>query len=76
MFDLIGKIVLEGLQVFKEERRTRFMDKHQDILKRINKAVNSVGDDYYDSEVDLAEEELETFLKSYLSELKQHNQGL
>ncbi|MGB0452567.1 MAG: hypothetical protein ACPGJV_02550 [Bacteriovoracaceae bacterium] len=75
MINLIGEIILEGLKAWNEERRTRFKDKHQAILKRIDNAVNATGEDYYDSEVDLSEEELETFMKSYLSEVKSINKG-
>jgi hypothetical protein len=73
MWKLIGQIVLEGVQLWSEERRTRFMDEYKDILDRITEAENAKPPIYTDSELDLAEQERMNFLEAYHTELKAIN---
>ncbi len=73
MLDLIFPIVLEGLKVFKEERRTRIEDEFHDLIKALRKAENAKGDWYFDGEIDIAQERLNDFLRAYHTQLKEHN---
>ena len=73
LLPILGGIVQEGMKAWNEERRTRFMDRHHDILERLNNAENAQGEDYSDAELNLAQEELATFLTAYHSELSAHN---
>lgn len=72
IFALIVPLLLEGLKVFGEERRTRFKDKYHKHLKRISEAEAS-SDSYTDVEIDLAKESLKIFLKAFEGELSDHN---
>ena len=73
MWEIVGSIVLEGVQTFREERRTRFLDEYKDILDRIDRAKNSKIPMYTDAEYDLSLEERIRFLEAYYRELKGHN---
>jgi len=73
MFELIAGVVLEGLKVFGEERRTRFSDDHHDLIEALRKAENEGIDSYTDIDVDLLEEKIYDFLKVYHKELKEFN---
>lgn len=73
LLPLIGNIIHEGMKLWNEERRTRFMDEHFEILAKLKNAENAQGSDYCDAEIDLLKEELETFLCAYHSELSEYN---
>lgn len=66
-------IVKEGLIGWNEERRTRFMDEHREILEALRFVENAVGDDYNDDELGLIKENYIDFLLAYKNELKEHN---
>lgn len=70
---LILPIILEGMKIFSRERKNRFVNKHHKILERINNAENAKPPSYSDAELGLAREELETFIKAFHHELKEHN---
>jgi len=73
MFKLIGDIVLEGLKTFNEERRTRFMDDHHEIITELNRAKNDLTEGYSDDAIMIAKKDLMLFMQSYYTELKGHN---
>ena len=70
---LLGPIVLEGMKIWSEERRTRFKDKYHDILTRLEEAHNANGSDYFDSVIDFTDAELRIFMEAYYSELQKAN---
>lgn len=74
MLELIFPIVLEGLKIFKEERRTRIEDKYFDILEAIRRSENATGSSYSDSSIDINTEKLSNFLKAYALELRDQNE--
>lgn len=72
LLPLIGELVVDGVKTWKEERRTRFLDQHFEILTKLNK-LKSVPTDSYrytDSAIDVSERELIIFLTSYKKELE------
>lgn len=73
LIPIIGEIVLEGMQMWSEERRTRFMDDYHDILTKLEKARSRSADTWVDSDIDIAQRDLEIFLKAYSSEVKSEN---
>ncbi len=70
LLPILGEIILEGMQGWNEERRTRFKDKYHDILTKLDKYRNRTPDNWIDSDIELGEQELKTFLKAYASEVK------
>lgn len=70
---VLGEIVVEGMKGWNEKRRTRFKDQYHDILTRLDRYRNRTPDNWIDSDIELAEQELETFLKAYASEVKSEN---
>ncbi|MDD0852976.1 hypothetical protein HBN50_07705 [Halobacteriovorax sp. GB3] len=70
LLPIIGELLVEGTKAWNEERRTRYLDKYHDILKRLNHAENRPIGEYTDYDVAIIKEELETFLKAYVGELK------
>lgn len=73
MWALIGGIVLEGLKTFREERRTRIMDRYHGLLKTLRKCENANFTQYTDVDIDIIEEKIYDFLEAYRKELKEHN---
>jgi hypothetical protein len=73
LLPIIGEIIHEGMEMWSEERRTRFKDKYHDILSKLDTFRNRQPKDWIDSDIELAEQELETFLKAYASEVKNEN---
>lgn len=73
LLSLFAPIILEGLKVFREERRTRIEDEYHDILKALTRAKNKQGFYYSDSEIDRLNLKLKDFLKAYANQLKEHN---
>ena len=70
METIVASIVLEGLKLWSEERRTRFMDEHHELIQDLRKAENDQTSNYSDAAIDLAEEALQDFYKAYHAELK------
>lgn len=75
MWTLIAGIVLEGLKVFSEERRTRFMDEYHDIITEIESAKTDRSDNYTDARIDVGKKRKKLFLEAYHKELKAHNES-
>jgi hypothetical protein len=77
MIDQIIKVTLdivhEGMKHWNEAQRTRFMDQHFSILKKIEKFRARQFPNYYDSDLDFSKKELITFLEAYSVELKKTN---
>lgn len=70
--NLIGNILLSGMELWSTESKKSFTRKHKKILKKVADAQNAHGDEYTDSQLALSEEELESFYKAYL--IEQNNQ--
>lgn len=68
--ETITGILFEGMKLWNEKRRDRFMKKHHKILEKITNAQNETYPDYNDARLNLAEEELENFLTAYYHEIK------
>ena len=76
IFTLVVPLLLEGLKVFGEERRTRFKDKYYKHIKTVAHMMalmNTEGSSYTDTDLCNAEKSLKLFLKAYKSELMNHN---
>ena len=73
MFELIGGIVLEGLKVFGEERRTRIMDKYSGLITALRQAENAGFKTYTDADIDIIDEKIYDFLTAYKKELVEFN---
>ena len=69
LLSIIGQIVLTGMQLWKEDQRTRFKDKYHDILKKIEIARTKQFPNYYDVDVDISLKDLTIFLKAYHDEV-------
>jgi hypothetical protein len=76
MTELVAGIILEGLKIFKEERRYRFKTKYYKTLSKINDLKSEVPPEYTDLEMDELQDELEILLKVFYDELKAHNKEL
>lgn len=63
-------ICLEGMKHWNEDQRTRFNDEYYLIMKKIDAIKVKQYPYYYDSDLDLTNKELETFLKAYYNEIK------
>jgi hypothetical protein len=70
---LILSIINEGMKLWSDSRRTRFLNDYHDILEELSEAENKSYPDYNDSDVDLLTEKLVIFLEAYRSEIgKEH----
>lgn len=70
---LILGIVKDGLALWSEERRTRFMKEHHKLLTEVSNAQDKTFPHYNDSDVDMGNERLRLFLESYWAQLRQEN---
>lgn len=70
LIPLIAEVAVIGLKTWSNNKRDAFQQKHYDIIKRLERAQNATPDKWTDSEIDLAKEDLERFLKAFLSEAK------
>lgn len=66
----ITGILFEGMKLWNEERRGRFMKKHKKVLDKIAEEENKEYPEYTDAALGLANEELENFLTAYWHEVK------
>ena len=73
LIPILGEIVLEGMKGWSEKRRTRFKDQYHEILTRLDSYRNKTPDNWIDSDIEIGEQELETFLKAYASEVRNEN---
>jgi len=71
LLPVILGIVKDGMALWSEERRTRFMKKHHNLIQDLSNAENKTHPDYNDSDVDLLRERLRNFLQAYWSELRE-----
>lgn len=76
MKSLILGIVLKGLTVFSDERRTAFKRKYKKTLDKRSSAENIIGSEYNDADIDVSEEELINILKAYGNEITHHNNSI
>ncbi|MBF31852.1 MAG: hypothetical protein Unbinned1322contig1000_45 [Prokaryotic dsDNA virus sp.] len=67
--ELIGNIVLKGMELWSVERKKAFQKKHFNILEELDQARNRVFPEYTDIDVALAEEKYENFLEAYHLEM-------
>jgi hypothetical protein len=66
---LIGSIVLEGVKLWSEERRTRFLDEYHDLITKLNQAESDYSA-WSDFEVSRLTKDLELFLQAYKTEIQ------
>ena len=67
---IIGQILLEGMELWTEERKHRFQKMHATILSKISVAENAEYPVYTDAALTLAKEELDNFYLAYYEEVK------
>jgi hypothetical protein len=70
LIPLILGIVKDGLSLWSDERRTRFMKQHHKLLTEVSNAQDKTFPHYNDSDVDMGVERLRLFLEAYWVELK------
>lgn len=73
LIPLILGIVQDGLKLWSEERRTRFLKRHHRLKKDLEDAKNKIYPDYNDADVDLFTEQLRLYLEAYWSELRKND---
>lgn len=73
MLPTILGIVFEGMKTWSEERRTRFLKKHHDLLEALKDAENKTYPNYNDADIDIINERLRIFLEAYWSELRKND---
>lgn len=69
--ELIGNIVLQGMELWSVERKKAFQKKHFKILEELDQARSKVYPEYTDIEVALAKRKYENFLEAYHLEMSQ-----
>lgn len=68
---LIAPILLQGMQMWAEERRLRFSNEHKEILDKLSKAQNAKPGEYTDYDLDILGENYEIFMTAYAKEQKE-----
>lgn len=68
--EVIANIVLEGMKIFREERKHKIHKKYEKALKRLRDAQNKIYPTYSDDDLTLANDELREFLEVYGSEFR------
>ncbi len=71
MTELILKIALIGLEFLSDERKTKIQDEHHELLEDLRNAQNATGENYYDGEIDIADEKLTDFLTAFATALEE-----
>lgn len=71
LIPIILEIVRDGVRIWSEERRARFMKKHESYMNDLGEAIRDSKGSYSDSKVDLLQEKFNNFLTAYHSELKE-----
>lgn len=72
LITVILSIVEEGMKLWSDIRRTRFMKQHHKLLKEIVDAENTSSPDYTDDRLMLAHERLCIYLEAYRGQLKEN----
>lgn len=67
---LIGNILLEGMKVFREERRKALLKEYHEAMTELNEAKGAKFPNYSDVRIVKADQRLKTFLEAYYVELK------
>jgi hypothetical protein len=75
LIPLILGIVKDGLSLWSEERRTRFLKTHHKILEEIANEENKSYPEFSNARLDLANERLQLYLQAYWSELREESLG-
>ena len=70
---VIGGIILEGMKLWSQERKHKFMNEYHEILTLIDEAKRREIGDYTDAENDVLKREFKIFLEAYRRELMTHN---
>lgn len=70
---VVAGIFLEGMKAWNQGRKARFMKKWKKVIQRLRDAENNHFPNYTDAELNLAEEEFDTFTVAYHAELVSHN---
>lgn len=76
MIELLAPIFIEGLKFLTQERKNQLEKKYFNVMSRLRRAENAKMPFYYDSEIDLANEELEDFMKAFAHLLKEQNETI
>lgn len=69
LIPIIAGLLLEGVKAWSEERRTRFMDEHHELLQRIETLRSRKGRKWIDSDLAVAIKDLTIFVKAYAKEI-------
>ena len=69
--ELIGNIVLQGMELWSVERKKAFQKKHFNILEELDQARRKVFPEYTDIDVAIAEKKYRNFLQAYHLEMSQ-----
>jgi len=68
--ETIAMIVLEGMKIFRDERKHKLHKKYKKTLERLQDAQNKIYPHYSDDDLTLANDELRQFLQVYGRELR------
>ena len=69
LLPVIAALLLEGMKAWNEERRTRFMAEHHELMTKIEVLKSRTGKDWIDSDLAVAKRDLELFIKAYAKEV-------
>lgn len=69
--ELIGNIVLQGMELWSVERKKAFQKKHFNILEELDQARRRVFPEYTDIDVSMAKKKYKNFLQAYHLEMSQ-----
>ena len=72
MINTILSIIKEGIKLWSEERRARFLNEYHDVLEEVQNAKNKEYPEYTDIDIDIANGKLRILLEAFSSELKGH----
>jgi hypothetical protein len=73
--ELIGNIVLKGMELWSVERKKAFQKKHFNILEELDQARRKVFPEYTDIDVTIAEKRYKNFLEAYYLEMSSATQA-
>lgn len=69
LIPLIAGLLLEGMKAWNEDRRTRFMDEHHELITKIEILKSRKGRKWIDSDLAVAVRDLTLFVKAYAKEI-------
>lgn len=67
---LVGEILVEGMKLFREERKKALLKSYHEAMNELNEARNAKFPNYSDVRVAKAQQRLRAFLEAYMVELK------